>query len=384
MKKTEIEEICSNYLIRVSDFEYNNNLGNARSRESLIKKYITNRSRQLGIFIADAISLKDVEYEIQTPCDNPRLTINSVQYYALSKDQLINYFTYRTLIRKNIISDQNHVNFLVLYLMEILNGIYGLSFNKKFKELNKVLALYLKGVKYRSIIQEAYEILYLQNLGSLNKEDYFNSVPLEIFKNTSLQLNSKKNSSTLPLEDIFMLVKLDKLTTFSEKDKFLLRECFDFVYVELDKTSDFEIGAYKTIENLFEFDFKESFDVPYNKLKAVYPITTNISFRDKNGDVEEIRVGIHSKKKVYYEDYKLSQITVYLTYLINAIQHQCGNIPLPKKPKNKRAVYSYFTVPSNDKEINEQAIIDIVVAKWVKENQYAKNGLLLTLEELKR
>lgn len=384
MSITEIEHICSEYLNRVSDFEYNNNVGIARSRESFIKKYVANRGRQLGIFIADAISLKDVEYDKQTPCENPRFTTNSVQYYALSQDQLINYFAYRTLIRKGIIPEQNHVNFLVLYLMEILNGIYGLSFKEKFVELNKILALYPKGAKYRSIIQEGYEILYLQNLNSLNKEDYFNKVPLNLFENTSLEINNKKSSQSLTLEEILKVVKLDKFTTFSEKDKFLLRECFDFVYENLNNDSEFEVGAYKSIEDLFKFDFKESFDVPYNKLKATYPITTNIKISDKNGNLYEIKAGIHSKKKVFYGDYKLSQITVFLTYLINAIQHQCGNIPLPRKPKNRRPVYSYFTVTSEAKEIDEQSIIDKVVGLWVEENQYAKNGLFLTLDELKR
>lgn len=384
MDKIEIEQICLDYLKRVSDFEFNNNVGIARSRESNIRKYIANRARQLGIFIADAISLKDIEYEIETQCENPRFTPNGVQYYALSATQLESYFAYRTFVRNNKVPEQNHVNFLVLYLMEIVNGIYGFSFNDKFRKLNSVLALYPSGAKYRNIIQEAYEILYLQNINSINKEDYFNSVPLKIFDKTSLAFNSLKNPNSLALEDIFTLVKLDKLTTFSEKDKFLLRECFDFVYSQLDNDLDFEIGSYKSISDLFSFDYKESFDVPLNKLKAVYPIHLNFSYSNSNGTIEEFRSGIHIKKKIFYTDYKLSKITIFLTYLINAIQHNCGNVPLPKKPKIKRAVYSYFTDVYKENEIDEQEIIDKIVSSWVDNNPYAKNGLFLSLAELKR
>ncbi len=384
MNGIEIENICSTYFDRVSEFEYKNNVGISRSRENFIKKYIANRGRQLGIFIADAISLKDIQYDKESPCDNPRFPSNSIQYYSLDKEQLINYFTFRTFLKAGRLTEQNHVNFLVLYLMEIVNGIYGFSFKEKFNELNKVLAIYPKGAKYRNLIQEAYEILYLQNLNSLNLEDYITSVPLKLFENTSLELSNKKDASHLPLDDIFKLVKLDKLTACSEKDKFLLHECFDFVYEKISETSDFEVGAYKSIEDLFRFDYKESFDVPYYKLKAAFPITTNITFSDKNGNFHEIKAGIHSKKKVFYNDYKLSQITLYLTYTINAIQHHCGNIPLPKNPKKKRAVYSYFTTTQETKDIDEQAIIDKVVGEWVIKTPYTKDGLLLSLDELKR
>lgn len=381
MNRKEVHIIAKAYLERNALFESNHNIGIARSRESLIKKYLANRNRQLGTFLTDALSLKDIIFDEETPCDNPRFASGAVEYYSLDLIQLENYFSYRTLVKRGELPTNNHPNFLVIYLMEIVNGIYGNSYEDKRKKLNSVATLYKKGAKYRSLIQEAYEILYLQNINLLNKEDYFSGVNFPVFKDTSLTDN-ETGSSNIALDDIFKVVKIEKFTAINAKDKFILRDCFESLYKNLNDDDDFEIGPYKTLEDLFSFDYKISFDTPLNKLKAYYPITTNIRYSNKKGHQEVILNGIHVTKKVYYDDFKLFQINKYLTLVINSIQHICGGIPLPRQHKKKRNSYSYFSKSESDLP-DIQSSIDDCVSVWVEENPYARKGYLLSLENMK-
>jgi hypothetical protein len=380
MNRKEVHIIAKAYLERNTLIESNNNIGVARARESMIKKYLANRSRQLGTFLVDALSLKDIIFDEETPCENPRFASGAVEYYSLDLIQLENYFSYRTLVKRGEYPTNNHPNFLVLYLMEIVNGIYGNGYEEKRKKLNSVSALYSKGAKYRSLIQEAYEILYLQNINSLNKEEYFSSVDHPLFKDTSLTDN-KTGSSNIPLDDIFKVVKIEKFTAINAKDKYILRDCFEYLYKELNDNDEFEIGYYKTMEELFSFDYKLSFDSPLNKLKAYYPITTNIKYSNKKGNQEVIANGIHVTKKVFYDDSKLFQINRFLTMVTNSIQHNCGGIPLPRKQKEKRNVYSYFANSKSDMP-DVLAMVDSCVGKWVSQNTYAREGYLLSLETM--
>jgi hypothetical protein len=381
MNKKEITAIAKAYLLRNSTIESNHNIGMARSRESMIKKYLANRNRQLGTFITDALSLKDIIFDEESPCENPRFSSGAVEYYALDLIQLVNYFSYRTLVKRGDLPTNNHPNFLVLYLMEIVNGIHGNKYEEKRRKLDSLSSLYVKGAKYKSLMQEAYEILYFQNINALNLQDYISSVNLPLFKDTSLT-NEPNRTDDIPLDDIFKIVKIEKTVAVNAKDRFILMDCFGYLYKELDKEEDFEIGPYKTVEELFAFDYKISYDTPLNKLKAYYPITTNIKYSNKQGNQEVISDGIHMTRKVYYDDSKLFRINKYLTYVINAIQHNCGGIPLPRQAKEKRSIYSYFTT-SESYLPDVQTMVDKCVEKWLEDNSYAKKGYLKSLEILK-
>jgi len=380
MNKKEVLNLAKNYLNRNEMIQNNNNIGIAKSRESLIKKYIANRNRQLGTFITDALSLKDVICEEETTCENPRFGSGAVEYYALDAVQLANYFAYRTLIKRGDIPKNNHPSFLVLYLMEIVNGIYGNGYEDKRKKLNSILTLYPKGAKYRSLIQEAYEILYLQNMTSLNFEDYKNSVKLPIFKDSKFDFQEDK-VSRIPIDDIFKLIKIEKIAACTTKDKFLLRECFEFVYDELNEKEGFEIGYYKTLDELFSFNYKLSLDTPLTKLKAYYPVTCNVTYTNKKGDLETFVDGIHCTKKLYYDDIKTYRINKYILFIVNAIQHQCGGIPLPRYSKKAAYVASYFSSPEK-LDVDLQRMADEAVGKWVRQNLYARKGYMLSLEAL--
>jgi hypothetical protein len=381
MNKKETLNLAKNYLNRNEMIQDNNNVGIAKSRESQIKKYIANRNRQLGTFITDALSLKDVICDEETTCENPRFGAGAVEYYALDAVQLANYFAYRTLIKRGDVPKNNHASFLVLYLMEIVNGIYGNSYEDKRKKLNSVLSLYPKGAKYRSLIQEAYEILYLQNMNNLNLEDYKDSVNLPIFKDAKFDFPEKK-VNRIPIHYIFSKIKIEKITACTTKDKFLLRECFEFVYEELNEKEGFEIGYYKTLDELFCFNYKISLDTPLTKLKAYYPVTCNVTFTNKKGDLETFVSGIHCTKKLYYDDIKTYRINKYIAFIINAIQHQCGGIPLPHYSKKAAYVASYFSSPEK-LDVDLQRMADEAVGKWVRQNLYARKGYMMSLEALK-
>jgi hypothetical protein len=380
MNRKEVHIIAKAYLERNALFESNHNVGIARSRDSFIKKYCANRSRQLGTFLTDALSLKDIIFDEEIPCDNPRFASGAVEYYSLDLVQLENYFAYRTLIKRGEVPTNNHANFLVLYLMEIVNGIYGNEYEAKRKKLNSVSTLYPKGAKYRSLLQEAYEILYLQNISFLNKEDYFSGVNFPLFKDTSLTDNTT-GASNIPIEEIFKFVKVEKFTATNAKDKFILRDCFEYLYKEIND-DDFEIGPYKNLDDLFLFNSKLSIDTPLNKLKSYFPITTNITYTNKNGHQEVIADGMHLTKKLYYDDFKLFQINKYFTMVINSIQYNCAGIPLPKKHKEKNSVLAYFERNEGDKP-DVQKIVDGYVRKWVAENPYSRKGYLSSLETMK-
>lgn len=381
MNKKEINNLVKSYLRRNEQFENNHNIGMARSRESMIKKYVANRNRQLGTFITDALSLKDIIFDKETPCDNPRFSSGAVEYYVLEINQLENYFSFRTLVKRGEEPTNNHPNFLVLYLMEIVNGIYGIDYKSKRVKLDSLLNLYKKGAKYRNLIQEAYEILFLQNLNSLNKDDYIKEVNLPLFKDVTFK-SSQLNSIIIPKEDIFKMVKFESYTAVNAKDSFILNDCFEYVYQNLLEDENFSMSSYDSIEEIFAFDYKTTYDTPINKLKAYFPITTNIEFVNKKGIEEIILDGIHVTCKPYYNDGKLYRINKILVYMINSIQHHCGDFPLPKQPKVDKSSYSYFASQyRNSPDVQE--MIDKIIEKWVKENSYAKKGYFKSLEIMK-
>lgn len=380
MNKKEALNLAKTFLNRNELLQNNNNIGLAKSRESLIKKYIANRNRQLGTFITDALSLKDIICEEETTCENPRFGAGAVEYYALDAVQLANYFSYRTLIKRRDIPKNNHPSFLVLYLMEIVNGIYGNKYDDKRKKLNSILSLYPKGAKYKSLIQEAYEILYIQNIEILNLEEYKKSINLPIFKDYDFTYD-KKNASKIPMEDVLSLIKIEKKAACSSKDKFILRDCFEFVYKELNEKEGFEIGYYKTLDSLFKFDYKLTIDSPFKKLKAYYPLTCDVSFLNKKRNLELFVSGIHCTKKFYYDDIKIYRIEKYITFLINAIQHQCGGFPLPRYSKKASYVASYFSSPEK-LDYDLQRMADEAVGKWVRQNLYARKAYKMSFEAM--
>jgi hypothetical protein len=141
MKKDEVRGLVRLYLSRYEDF--NMNLKDEYFGESLssIRRF---KASQISNFIADEMTLKDLVLNDKQICKKPKFIALNPQYYLLSEKQLKSYLSFRTYAKKGIYLKNNHpYNFLLMYLMEIVNGIYGDLIDKKCKLLNSVFCQFI-------------------------------------------------------------------------------------------------------------------------------------------------------------------------------------------------------------------------------------------------
>ncbi len=389
MAAVQVESMVKEYLLCVSNRDVDSHMGFAFNYESDRAKLKTYRGKQLSTFLYDAKFLKSIENTQETSCSSPSFKANAIQYYFLEANELINYFSFRTILKKGKVPKNNYHNFLALYAMEIINDLYGDTYGEKYKILEELVKLYPKGVKYRNIIMEAFEILYFQNMDALDFDKYCTDSPIKIFKGVSFISDIKIYEACCvheghipPLDVILKLIDFDKYMDIGDAELYLLQQSFSYLMVQLDMDENFKFCGNRLIARILECRIKDIYDFPYIKLRAIFPLTCNTTYTRKNGDVELIRFGVHSVYKDFYDDYDVEDLQKFFKLLIKTLGHHCGGEPLMDLNNDSLINHyiSFYQHPEKDPVL--QKTLSNAVAMWVEDNPYAFNGFKYTKEEL--
>jgi hypothetical protein len=395
VKKKEIDYIIDEYHKRASRNNSDERVGLSNESYGETSKFMNYRGKQLDVFLSDAMLLKDITYtNKESACSNPTFKANSVQYYYLSKIELRNYFTFRTLIQKGKKPNNDWINFFILYVMEIINGIYQNKFETKYKLLIKLNELFPKGAKYNNILIEAFEILYFQNMSSLDFSKYCRDVPLKIFMNYKFIEDEDEDVSSIDyisdsgityatsvpsISKIIKMISFKSTNNLTDTDLYLFEQCFSDVITALDESKEFSFNSSLSTDSVLMCSQQEKFNIPIGKLRANFPLTTNVNYKKKGGDLEIIRYGFHCKYSDMYPNYDKDNINKFLLSIVEMLRHYCGKVPLRRKSSSSYYP-SYYLNPQDEPKYRK--LLMKVIKNWIANNQYVKDGLYLSPAEL--
>ncbi len=337
-----------------------------------VKEY---RSNQMGTFVIDAQLLLDLYYDEETSCSDPKFKGSTPQYYYLSDEQLLNYLTFRWKIKKGVKPNNNHSNFLTLYLMEIINGLYGNDFKTKKTLLDATLSLYPKGVKLRNIIKEAYEILYIQYNDFLSIEEYKSCVDLPILVDFSFlpfEQNLEDGKRMIPsFEDIFKMVKVKKKLYLTDTEEYLIISSYLYLYKMVN--DQIVMNNYDSLDDMTACTLKLTSNGVFNKLKTTFTMSNICTFILKPDNVEDIVFGNHYSFEMKYTARQQYDILLFFNYQLNSIKFWCGDNSSSDYPSR---------IKLDSENYNEQVEIDDAIQQWVLKIPLFRNSLKCSAEEL--
>jgi hypothetical protein len=341
--------------------------------ESDRKNLDTYMKSLIGSFISDAILMKEIEYEVEDDeCESPSINKNiEIQFTKFSKKELVNYFAFRTIIIKGKIPKNNYTAFLIVYLMEIINGIYGSAIDDKVSRLKSLLKIYNKKNKNQGLLKEAFEIVYLQHIAEVSREEFFKDLPFLVFEDTLFAF-SNNVPPTFSLHTILMLIDYINWNNLTDKEVFLFEECFSHVSSTLN--GKLIISRRRNVnELLLSYErTNKGFDVPRDSLKTIYPITTNVEYLNKSWLLECYKYGMHYTNEISYRSDDQRQLTDIFDSVINCIR--CYNKKIPT---------GYLSPQDNRRSEKNQDLIYKTISCWMDDNAYVKYFNDMTFEELK-
>ncbi len=319
---------------------------------------------ELNVFIADALLLKNIEFDKQKRCRAIKSKGNAIQYYMFKEDELFEYFAFRTAVRHDVLPlNRQNSDFVTLYLMEVLNGVYGEEFNHKFELVNRLVPLIRKGLDNKELVVEAFEKLYVQHSEELTLSEYSKMVPLTIFEGTSL---TNKDGKFLPVEEILKVTIIEEVRPVSEIEMVLLTDCFEFVFNQVRKDSCYEIVD--SLQNtLFTKISSTSKEYETNKLNALNPLLSEVEYYRADGTFVKFENGEQSLYKVDLEKIDTEILLFFINFIICSIKHQCEG----KRLRFKSIVCCFWEF-YKDELVNALASVDEAVGQWVALNPQAK------------
>ncbi|MBK5201883.1 MAG: hypothetical protein JJE21_10215 [Spirochaetaceae bacterium] len=274
-----------------------------------VKKKINKSSKKelddnsIILFIEHANLLKNVDSTVLKKTTIFHFSKNIIQYYVLNKARLISYIGFRTQLRAGVVPTINKFNeFLLLYLMEIVNGVYGDTYDQKRYIIDKLL--YLSDVKksYKDLIIEAYEILYLQYSKNLDLPSFQKDISLSIFEGYKFVDKNYINIYEPTADHLFKELGPFLTGAYDKDNKSMLKASFDFVYHELNSNDLYSIYG-SSIKEIFAFESDEISNSPMNNIKALYPKDGSFFFVDNGGVFHSIKKGVHCSE-IYFHSYK--------------------------------------------------------------------------------
>ncbi len=293
-----IKNFVNNYLTKTN--KTNNKSPKKESNDNSIK-----------VFIKNANLLKNYDSTVLKKTTVFHFSKNIIQYYLLNEARLIAYVGFRTQVRNEVVPTINKFNeFLLLYLMEIVNGIYGDTYDEKRCMLDKTLYLANEKKSYRELIIEAYEILYLQYSKDLELNSFQKGISLSVFEGYKFVDKNYTNVYEPTAEHLFKELGPYLTGSYDKDSKSRLKASFDFVYYELKEDDLYNIGG-QGIDEIFAFESEEIADSPLNKIKALYPTAIQLFFVDNDGEFHFIKKGAHGKK-IYFHEYRRKMLIEYV------------------------------------------------------------------------
>ncbi len=334
-------------------------------------------AKQLGTFITDAQTLLTLEYDEETSCDNSKFPQNRVQYYYLSEEELVNYIAFRTKVKRNEMPINKKSNFLILYLMEIINGLYGNDYNSKRVLLDQCSKLFVKGVAFKKLLIEAYEILFFQFDTSLDFKNYVESVNLPVLQKLNYFPDDREITEDVGFmvnyEDIYEMMKLKKTLGLTNTEEFLLEASFDEVAQRIDSWGS--ILDYESIRILTACHVTEVNSNAFIKLSTTFPIDKYRQFSLAPFRIEKILFGEHSSYKMKYYSSQKDDILLFFKYYLKSLRYWCD------KDFSK---YTKSPIRINSRNFESQLTIDNSIREWFVQNPKYKGTLNLTVKEIQQ
>lgn len=367
--------IIDSYYKRYNFTIENNNLNKkARSYKSQLNKFLINKDKQLGTFIIDAKLLFKLEGEEDLEITNPRLKNRCVQYYYLTKKELIAYIGFRTKLRKNMLPQNPQISFFIIYIMEIINDLYTSKIYEKINLIKQSEQLFKKNKKFQKVIIEAYEFLYLQNDESFTIDNF-----KYIYNIKNIFEGYSESENIIDLNDKILNEALLRINV-NETDKYLIQTSFDYI---LDSAL---INNFYLFINGDKVYLNEALSPIYNKytetihrLYTYLPLDKEISLYKEDGKYLELKNGIlkNYNKPIYRVDYFSS--------FLETLREKFRELLQPNYKKNDitfREFNSYF---SRNKFSDDEAdiLIKTIIESWIKENPFCLEAYDKNIELLK-
>lgn len=370
-----MKDILDMYRKRVDLSIQMNNINNrTRTFDSQLKKYIKNRSNQLGTFLEDGKILFDLECEEDLTAVNPRLKRGCFQYYLLEDEELIAYIGFRTKLRHNKMPKNPQASFLTIYLMEILNDFYTFSYQSKINLVKNLNLMFNKGAKYKKLLKEAYEHLYFQCPTNLTITEFKNKYDIdEIFNDFYESINDFDKYNYILAHSIKGL-ELNKI------DEYLIKNCFKDI---LEKMSEQDINLpinefVCSVKEDLEIHYENKFSSTINKLYCLYPIYKNKNLYNEKGNL--LRVSNGTMKYYGPPVFHFNAYSKILEFIKNSFR-QLLNGPTLKTPQKVTFSSSYFLRNKYSYSDREKEIFNLVKS-WIEDNPYCKNAYSSTISKL--
>ncbi|MBK5201835.1 MAG: hypothetical protein JJE21_09970 [Spirochaetaceae bacterium] len=349
----------------------------------IVESNLVVRDRHSSVikFLKDAKEYKRVNVYFELECVEPTI-LKDVQYYHLEENQLINYFSYRTAIRKKQVPKNNYVTFLQIYLTEILSSLYSSEYKDTLKLIKYLEKISPKTLKFTNLLQTAYEVIYFQHYEELKDIKYFKEIDIPIFVNKEIVYKNGEWTSPVCFV-IFNIFNLDSYSKYNNNTKYIFEKCFEYVYYKLkDEQFKFNTSDYLNVEfdRFFENTIYETSFTPYDNLISYSTLDVNIVLIDNiYKKIDYFIKGVHKTIQVHFRDEFKSYIKQFAIILLDSINHQCGGNKLPLFFYGN--TYISFDLKSKITEkLRVQTRVDDLVVSWLKDNSYARKGFYLPYE----
>lgn len=340
--------------------------------------YISRQYDSLNTFKSDGNYLKDFDIEIDDSFKSFTFQRANFQYLNLSKQELFAYIASRTSFRNGKLPNISRIDFIAyIYIFEIVNGIHGDGYTIKRDLLDSLCKLFnTNESKYQKVFAEGYELLFLQYYYNLDKEEYFKSVPFELFNGYKLKFDSKLPVRFMTTDEIFFLVnehifkkKINK--NYNTNDKCIFDELFDYVKETVDKKIISNNLSITTLSSTIKYALEFELDIPFKNMIVAFPEQANVQFIDNKNKMHLIDYGIHSTMK-----YKTMVSRADSIYGLFVVIMDSLNLVISKKGTEK---YNYNLSENSNKLLK---LIKSAVSDWVSGHPFAIGYNEISTDEL--
>ena len=385
MERENLLTRIKSYKFRANRFKILEGKDGMRRRSSIEKMLIADRRRSVSWFCSDAKYLKKIDYDTQfAPLGKMPASQYSPQYYLLEDEDLLAYFGFRTALRIGDVPQCINNYFISLYLMEILNGIYGDDSAVIEKKLDGAFALLLqkeKKTRLKKHLIAAYgNLVFLQGNPDYASV-YEKKIGYELFPHTEIRDVQK---CSFPF-----LVKCFKL----ESHKFVspaVLYVMELCYKEIASAA-FQEG-YES-NNFKENDSSDLF-LMENKYKAsegIRPLFVDFPLLPSFSVARDTTSFYQAKKGLLFEVQSgLSAYSETITgeFLENLLRVVVFSLDGPKEAmeefsSTREEEFSYFHRIAQQRKKNQHCIF-VAFSQWLKKRPYLRRSYLSSVTELNK
>lgn len=372
-----IEQIVDGYYEKhLIEFQKRNTVGRYSKNPKIEKALVREYDNRLSTFLQDSLFLYDLDYNVQL-IDVKAPSINEKrvpQYFRLNKEQLLSYLGFRTSLRHNICPKVQFTQFYIIYITEILNGLYSKDLDEIFYLLVNLNTLAKNSKKMNSIFKSAFEALYLKGHEHFDLEIYKSSCKFKLFENSDI-------SDELNFDYYFQVISTKSKFSIKPALKYIISKGFDYIVTNLEK-KDYRIGGFKdvpisTVLNPVEADYYLDkwdyfFCSFFSRNDFYFSLSPSKSIYSKNGLLFE--------KVKEFDEFQKRGIYTFLKELVECFNTCCmGDSTKNRTDTGSRNTYFERYYQEKEKYKN---IMNDEINSFLDEYPYYKHANKMSLEQL--